>query len=90
MKNKPNAARKGTAAPVKAPPPREDLAVLLSKVLTHPALPGKLEQYIGEGLCELYNDLVGDFREVDYAPAHIALLFKAHAKTTRGRREGRR
>jgi hypothetical protein len=57
VKNKPNTARKGTAAQVKATPQREDLAVLLAKVIAHPDLPHVMWEFITDGLCELDNNI---------------------------------
>jgi hypothetical protein len=85
MQNKTNKPRKGTAAQVKATPQREDLAVLLSKVLTHPALPAQLEAAIGEGMCELFNDLNGEQkRRLENNSAHIARLLAMTDENVKG------
>lgn len=57
--------------------PKKDLSELLSAVLTHPELPELLEESIGGGINDLFNELPkGRWREVEYSPEYIGLLLK--------------
>ena len=62
----------------------DELAQLLSAVLNHPLLPTTLVNYIGEGMCELFNELSSEQRvQIENAPAHIANMLKATATNER-------
>jgi hypothetical protein len=59
--------------------PADELANLLAAVLNHPDLPGDLEDAIGEGLNDLFNNLPNRrWKQIEYSPAYVSLLLSTH------------
>jgi hypothetical protein len=61
------------------------LAGLISAVMLHPELPGKLHDFLGEGLCELFNGLGAKQKDaIENTPERIADLLAATAENEKG------
>ncbi len=59
----------------------DELAQHIAAVLNHPDLPDCLEEAIGEGLNEVFNQLPNQlWKRMEYSPAYISLLLSAHKK----------
>jgi hypothetical protein len=57
------------------------LAELLAAVLSHPDLPDCLEETIGEGLNDVFNNLPNrSWKRIEYSPEYISLLLSTHKK----------
>ncbi|MDQ3753827.1 MAG: hypothetical protein M3371_03745 [Acidobacteriota bacterium] len=57
------------------------LAELLAAVLSHPDLPDCLEEAIGEGLNDVFNNLPNrGWKRIEYSPEYISLLLSTHKK----------
>jgi len=79
------ARQAGTARNTKqtepAPAAPAALAELLAAVLSHPDLPDCLEETIGEGLNDVFNNLPNrDWKRIEYSPEYISLLLSTHKK----------
>ncbi len=61
----------------------EYLALMLSGILAHPALPPELRQHIRYGISEVFNDLDDNERVTDSAE-YLSLLFTQHAEQRGG------
>ncbi len=73
---KAGAARNSKSAEDK---PADELANLLAAVLNHPDLPDALEDALGEGLNDLFNNLPNQrWKQMEYSPAYISLLLSTH------------
>jgi len=77
-KNTTQPARTGNA-PATEPSAADELARHLAAVLTHPDLPGDLEENIHEGLNEMFNRLPSQqWKQIEYSPEYISLLLSTH------------
>jgi hypothetical protein len=57
----------------------DELANLLAAVLSHPDLPDCLEEAIGEGLNDVFNNLPNRrWKLLEYSPAYLSLLLSTH------------
>ena len=68
-------------------PPDGELPELLAAVLSHPDLPDCLEEAIGEGLNDVFNNLPNRrWKLLEYSSTYISLLLSTHKEG--GRDEG--
>jgi len=74
-------ATRNTKQTEPAPAAPAALAELLAAVLRHPDLPDCLEETIGEGLNDVFNNLPNrDWKRIEYSPEYISLLLSTHKK----------
>jgi hypothetical protein len=91
MKNKTTAARKGTAPKQDATAARDikaqplTLAEMIAAMMSHPDLPPVLQNYFGEGICELFNHLNSEQQtRLEHEPTRLAQLLDMLNENTKG------
>jgi hypothetical protein len=91
MKNKTTTARKGTAPKQDATASRDieasplTLAEMIAAVMSHPELPPVLQNYFGEGICELFNHLTSAQQtQLEHEPTRLAQLLDMLNENTKG------